>query len=146
MIRTRLAAVALALALANTAACTHVNRATLIASTAALACDWAQTRSFAERGWALRSAYGGDYLPKLETNPIMGTAPSPMTVDLYFAGIAIANVALYLVVPESYRWLAPAVLTVSGARAIQNNNEKAQDWNALLAKTPGRETLGFCGM
>lgn len=104
-------------------ACTnvHVNRAALVASTAALACDWAQTRAAAERGW-MRGLY--------EENPVLGPRPDPGLVDVYFLTSMIVNATAWVVMPPRYRLAFFAVAAVQ----VPNLSENA-DWG-----------LGVCGL
>lgn len=98
-------------------ACTnvHVNRAALVASTAALACDWGHTRHYAEGGWATTH----------DVNPVLGRTPSVRAVDGYFLGIALTNVLIWSLVPERWRLVVPAgVLAVqANAAAINLRND-----------------------
>jgi hypothetical protein len=113
--------VVLALAM-NGQACKHVNRATLVASTAAVACDWGHTRSYAAAGWP------GVH----ESNPIMGREPTTGTVDLYFAYAIAANALVWLAMPEKYRSVVP--IAVLGVQA----NTVARDVRV--------DTLTTCGL
>lgn len=94
--------------------CTHVNRATLIASTASLACDWAQTRSQASTGWN----------GTMENNPMLGTQPSTTKVDAYFASTIVINAAIWYVMPERYKSIIPLGVTAAQARTIAGNVEQ----------------------
>ena len=87
------------------------NRAALVSSMGLLACDWGQTRSAASTGWAGLE----------ERNPVMGTNPSTGHVDVYFASVAAVNVALYLLMPERARWVAPSVVSAVQVNAIAGN-------------------------
>ena len=91
--------------------CSHVNRTTLVASSAALACDWVQTRAAASDGWV-------DFE---EANPIMGRTPSVNTVDAYFATAAIANAAIWYFMPSSVKSLLPITVTAFQVRTIRRN-------------------------
>lgn len=78
------------------------------ASTAALACDWAQTRAHAANGWRQVQ----------ESNPIMGARPSPSKVDAYFIGAAALSVLAWRLTPRRYRLAIPIAITLVQARAI----------------------------
>lgn len=115
-------------------ACTnvHVNRAALVASTAALACDWGQTRSAATQGW--RYHY--------ENNPIMGPKPPVGYVDLYFGGIAITNALLWLVIPRRYRVFVPlAIFGIETRQAARN-----VDLNSNHYADGSMRTISMCGL
>lgn len=93
-------------------------------STAALACDWAQTRSFAEIGWQSRI----DALrvqPYHEANPIMGETPSPGAVDAYFLGALALNAAAWFLVPRRWRMAIPIAVTLVQAGAISNTLDRS---------------------
>jgi len=101
-------------------ACSHVNRATLAASTASLAWDWAQTRRWAEHGWQYPGTHG-DMLVSGENNPILGSHPGVHAVDGYFAITAAVNLALWIVMPDRYRSAVPGALLTIEAPAIIGN-------------------------
>lgn len=105
----------------------RASRVALGANLAALACDWSQTRSWAELGW-LR--------PERERNPLLGPTPSTEAVDLYFAGAAAALVAAWHVLPERYRLAGLAGLVVAQAHTIRINAA------AIEARDEGRR--GSC--
>lgn len=107
------------LALALLAGCVHMDRAMLVTSTATLACDWMQTRAVAQ------AAPSYDW----ERNPMLGKTPSVGQVDAYFAGSALANLALWAIIPEKWRAAAPAVLTATQIYTIADNTK----------------TIGVCG-
>jgi hypothetical protein len=90
-----------------------VNTGTLVASTAALACDWAQTRGAAAAGWE------GVH----ENNPVMGPTPSTATVDAYFFAVAIVNAAIWHVTPESWRPVTQGALISRQSLAIVRNSD-----------------------
>lgn len=115
-------------ALTSSAACTQINRATLAASTAALACDWAQTRSVAERGWGTQR----------EVNPIMGPTPTATQVDSYFAVVALWNVALWMALPKRLKSVPPLAVMAVEYDPIHTN----------LSTTSDRATrnTGVCGL
>lgn len=89
----------------------HVNRAGAVLATAALACDYGQTRSAAAAHWE------GHY----EANPVMGTNPSTSTVDMYFAATAVVVHLGAQLLPERIRPLAYAAVIGVQAHAIHNN-------------------------
>lgn len=88
-----------------------VDRATLIASTAILACDWGQTRSAAAEGWTGRR----------EGNVLMGERPSTSTVDAYFAATAVLNTAVWVVLPAKWRSVIPGVVIGAQVRTVAGN-------------------------
>jgi hypothetical protein len=89
----------------------NVNRATLAASTAGLACDWAQTRSTAAGGWVNHH----------ETNPMLGARPTTAQVDTYFVVAAIANTFVWLVMPQKLRSVVPAGVFAVQVDSVQHN-------------------------
>lgn len=97
--------------LVSAGACTHVNRATLLTSSALLACDWSQTRHAAAGGWEHYR----------EANPVMGPTPTPRTVDTYFLSAAVLNTAIWYVLPESVRSVIPGIVSSVQAKTIVGN-------------------------
>lgn len=89
----------------------RVNRATLIASTAALVCDWGQTRGAASGGWRTG----------IEVNPIMGPTPTVRSVDTYFMGAIMINAGLWLLTPERWRSAVPIAVTGVQVHTIAGN-------------------------
>ena len=89
----------------------NVNRASLVASTTSLACDWGQTRAAASAGWQ-----GTE-----EANPMLGPTPTTTQVDTYFAVTAIVNAAIYVAMPERYRWILPSAVTAVQVDTIRGN-------------------------
>jgi hypothetical protein len=94
----------------------NLNRATLAASTASLACDWGQTRSAASNHWK------GRY----EANPIMGMNPSTGTVDVYFASTIAINAAIWYLMPEKLKSLLPVGVIGVQANTIAGNLDTTQ--------------------
>ena len=82
------------------------------AALAALAVDWGQTRHIAKNPQRF-----------IETNPVLGTAPSVGKVDAYFVGAMVGTVALAHVLPNDWRQLFLAgVLTVELGVVQQNRS------------------------
>lgn len=102
---------------------TALNGAALGASTAALLCDWGQTRSLASDGWGRTR----------ETNPLMGERPTTTVVDTYFAVTILINATIWRTVPKRYRWIAPSAVAASQARSISRNMDDLSN-------------PGFCGL
>jgi hypothetical protein len=96
----------------------HVNRGALIASTAVLACDWVQTRKMANAGWGLTDMESGH---QREQNPLMGPAPTALTVDGYFAVTAGLNALIWLVVPARFKSLVPVAVMGFEQDTIRHN-------------------------
>jgi len=92
----------------------NVNRATLVASTVSLACDWGQTRAVASTGWEHR----------YEDNPMLGSTPTTAQVDTYFLAAAITNAFVWLVMPAKLRSVVPAGVVVVQADSIANNHSE----------------------
>jgi len=94
-------------------ACTniHVNRASLVASSVALVCDWGQTRHMAASGWGTH----------METNPLLGTKPTVGIVDGYFAATVLINSALWVALPERWRSIIPVAVIGVQAPVIHGN-------------------------
>lgn len=90
---------------------TIANGVGLGAQTAALACDWQQTRSYAVDGWR---GYA-------ETNPVMGRKPAPGVVDAYFLSIWTASALGWHVLPRRYRFIAPLIVVGIQADTIRHN-------------------------
>lgn len=63
-------------------------------SSAALACDWEQTRQEAEDHWKFF---------RFEHNPVLGRTPSAERVNVYFFGAAVINAAIWLALPGAWR-------------------------------------------
>ncbi len=91
----------------------HVNRTALVTSTAALACDWAQTRASAAEGWN----------QFVEENPVMGASPSVRVVDAYFLTVAAINTTIWYLLPERFKSVLPVGVTVAQAKTIHHNNQ-----------------------
>jgi hypothetical protein len=106
----------IALALLSGCSFKNLNRATLAASTASLACDWGQTRSAASNHWK------GRY----EANPIMGTNPGTRTVDTYFASTVVLNAAIWYFIPEKLKSIIPGVVIGFQANTIAGNLDTTQ--------------------
>lgn len=90
----------------------------LVASTAALACDWAQTRGVSQGSWMSRGTYTSGIK---EYNPLLGAAPSPRALDVYFASAAVINAALWVALPKRYRAIIPGIVIAAESRTIYNN-------------------------
>jgi hypothetical protein len=92
--------------------CGAVNTATLITSTASIACDWGQTRSAASEAWSRG---------RWEANPIMGSKPSTATVDVYFLSALAVNAAFWIALPRQVRSVAPVAITAAQVDTIAGN-------------------------
>lgn len=90
----------------------------LVASTAALACDWGQTRGVSQGGWMSGGTFTGN---TKEYNPLLGASPSPRTLDLYFATTVVINAALWVALPKRWRSIVPAAVVGAEARTIYRN-------------------------
>jgi hypothetical protein len=96
----------------------HVNRAALVASTAALALDWHYTRGAAASGWRC----GGASLEEVGmARAVIGQTPSARDVDVYFAASAVLNLAIWSVVPVRYKSAIPIGVIGIQAKAIVRN-------------------------
>jgi hypothetical protein len=116
-----------------TCSCAHVDRAAIVASTATMACDWAQTRSAASQGWTWIER--GERMRAAEQNPLLGPSPGVASVDAYFAAATAINLAVYALLPRRYRGVIPLVVTAAETRAIVGNY--AEDRRSLT---------GMCGI
>jgi len=67
------------------------------AALATIALDYSQTKGMVSKGFMI------DGRPYEEHNPIMGSRPSSQTVDLYFASVAVAHVAVAYLLPQKWR-------------------------------------------
>lgn len=91
--------------------CAHADIAAMGGASAALACDWASTRSAAADGWRMTH----------ENNALLGRAPSVSSVDAYFIASLGAQVALWRVLPPAWRSaLAIGVGATEAKTAIGN--------------------------
>jgi hypothetical protein len=99
----------------------RVNRAALVASTLALACDAGQTMRAARGGWDGQA----------EGNPIMGPAPDQAMVAGYFVGAIAVNTLAWLVTPDKYRAVLPAAVVGVQARVIVGNASNNTGWCGL---------------
>lgn len=95
--------------------CTPLNRATLVASTVAIACDWGQTRSAASVGWMWMNHQ------KTEENVMLGPAPSPAAVDMYFITALLANAMVYAALPKRFGWVSTAAVIGVQSSSIESN-------------------------
>lgn len=111
-------------------ACTnvHVNRAALVASTAALACDWHKTRTTAAR----------DSMLYTEHNPLLGDDPSAGAVDMYFVSTIVINAAIWYVLPKRWRSVLPVVVAT-----VQVTNETRDQMRNQFA---GANDIPVCGI
>lgn len=99
----------------------HANRIGVGLAVGTIACDWGGTRWAAQRGW----------VDKVESNPILGPAPSTARVDAYMAASALVVVGLGQLLPSKLRPLLYAAAVVVEVEAIRHN----------LGTTPG-----VCGL
>jgi hypothetical protein len=88
-----------------------MDRGALVASTATLACDWAQTRGAAERGW----------IGYREGNPMLGKTPSVGAVDAYFATATLVSIAAWYLLPRGWRAVTHTAIAVWQMDTIANN-------------------------
>lgn len=79
-----------------------------------LGLDWRGTRS-AATDWRGRTEGG------IPAQAIMGSTPTPGVVDVYFATATVFIVALSYLVPERYRWVAYAAVTLAEAKTVYGN-------------------------
>ncbi len=90
---------------------TRVNQGLLVASTAALACDWGQTHRAAANGW-------GEFH---EANPVMGTHPDTGVVNAYFVGTIAMNAIIWAVLPKAFKGIPAAGVIGFQTNTIINN-------------------------
>lgn len=95
----------------------YANPAAATVAGATYALDWCGTRSAAETRWHAGKSWEGGY----PAAAIMGGQPSTRTVDAYFAVSAAVLIGLSRVVPERYRWIGYAAVTVTEISAIETN-------------------------
>lgn len=93
-----------------------VDIATLALSTVSLAVDWRQTRGAAVERWS-----GGARAEIGIATMFIGSQPSPGSVDRYFAVAALANIALWAVLPPRWRSVIPGAVIGIEATAIAGN-------------------------
>lgn len=87
-------------------------RALFVASTVAIAADWATTRYGVTHGFP-NNTY--------ETNPILGRYPSRDRVDLYMIGILVSNYYITDWLPPQYRGFYLTWRTATHGFAAHNN-------------------------
>lgn len=84
-------------------------------ATVATTCDWAGTRSVAIAGWPEGRSEVGPVAPLL-----IGSTPSPVAVNAYFAGTLAALVVAERLLPRRWRptlhWTVAAVETAASYR------------------------------
>ncbi len=95
-----------------------VNATALAVSTGSLLWDAHQTRKAAQEQWRGREEGGG-------AGMVIGSRPSVLAVDLYFAVAIAANTAAWWFIPERWRTVIPGVIigvqavTITGNRSIK---------------------------
>jgi len=112
---------------ASACSLTTANRTALVISTAAIACDWSQTRSWNDIRWQ------GVY----ETNPLLGEMPQAGEIDAYFWIVSIANIAAWAISPPRYRWISQSVVVGLQAQAVIPNQMK------INSRNDGRSLCGI---
>ena len=124
LVRRRVLVLCLALAsgCAGASGWTVAGHVGLGVQTAALACDWGQTRRAASAGWKTQA----------ESNPLMGREPTTHAVDAYFLGTIAASALVWYVLPKRWKVLVPLAIVAVQADSIAHN-ARAQD-------------LGMCGV
>lgn len=104
------------------AGCTHTNRATLAASSLALACDWGQTMSVATTRWAPSDA---GRMPRYEANPLLGRHPDASMVNAYFFTAMAANVLTWVLMPKQIKSAVPVAVLAVEYGPVTNNVARA---------------------
>lgn len=91
-------------------------------STGALACDWQQTRRFAEVDWRQPVPGANPEANALyrwsESNPILGPHPSTTAVDGYFAASLAVSLLAWRMLPRRWRIAVPIAVTALQVKAI----------------------------
>jgi hypothetical protein len=79
--------------------------ALLAASTVTLAMDWQQTRAISRNPDRF-----------YETNRVLGKHPSNRSIDLYFAGVLLADIVIAELLPSKWRkvWLTGFIIAEGG--------------------------------
>lgn len=95
-----------------------IHRSTLIASTAALACDWADTSRMAHDSWRGHE----------EMNPLLGKKPTEYAVGIYFASAIALNAAIWYLIPGHAKSLIPIGVTAISAHTIIGNQDVGTGW------------------
>lgn len=106
------------------------NKIAVSVSTAALACDWGQTRAFAAK---FENNQIGQHFEK---NPILGDRPTPTGVDLYFLGAIGASLLAWRFLPRRWRIALPLVIILGQTKAL----------TATYFNTSGHYYPGLCGI
>lgn len=104
---------------------TIVNRSGLVLQSAAITCDWGQTRRVAGEGWGAR----------YDMNPIIGPRPATSTVDAYFASALLVSALAWHLLPR--RWKPAVSLAVLAVQA------DSIYWNISRVHSTD---LGTCGI
>lgn len=90
-----------------------VDMTALAVSAAALVVDWGYTHSAAADNWGHGWCWHGHYLGRHEGGTAqwaIGRKPSTQAVDAYFAAWAVADVALWAVLPDRWRAIVPGMI------------------------------------
>jgi hypothetical protein len=111
-----LVAAILATGCAGASGLTIANRVGLGVQTAALACDWGQTRSYAADGWSLGHTEGNPIITAMGSNQ-----PSTAVVDAYFLAMVGLSALGWYVLPPRYKLVVPIVITAIQADAVVHN-------------------------
>lgn len=108
-------------------ALTIANGVALGVQSAALACDWQQTRRASEAGWPGKMTERNQVIRVMD-----GSKPASSAVDAYFIGALALSALGWYVIPRRWRIIVPIVITSVQLDAIVHNT-----------KTP---LLGVCGI
>jgi hypothetical protein len=109
-------------------ALTVANHVGLVVQSAALACDWGQTRRAAEIHWETETKF------LYEKNAVLGPTPTTSAVDAYFIGMIGLGALAWRLLPSRYKLLASIAII-----AIQTD---AVSYNLGY----GGHDLGICGV
>lgn len=93
-----------------------IDTTVLVASTAALAIDWRQTRNAAVERWS-----GGRWEGGYPAQMTLGAHPSTHSVDGYFALAAATNIALWTILPARWRSVIPGIVIGAEVSTIAGN-------------------------
>lgn len=93
-----------------------IDTTVLVASTAALAIDWRQTRNAAVERWS-----GGRWEGGYPAQMTLGAHPSTHSVDGYFALAAATNIAFWTILPARWRSVIPGIVIGAEASTIVGN-------------------------
>lgn len=100
-----------------------VDTTLLAAAETSLALDMLQTLDIKHQpsGWLPYRDSVRYYQPTYETNPFLGEHPADVAVCTYFAGAMLLTGAVWYLLPEHFRFLAPLAVLIVEVPLIERN-------------------------